>query len=134
MRKLGPGTLDVEAPEREARFGWTGALALFCATLVCITGASVGCAVYTEQVLGLGAGLLFPVYMLIGYFLRPKPNFDDLMPDVRPMGSFRTNRISDDVNRWLLAADLLLIPGRVMACGVLDLLHLLSGEHEDDET
>ncbi len=132
MRKHGTGTLDIEAPQREARFGWTGALVLFGATLVCTTGVSVGCAVYTEQILGLAAGLLVPVYLLLGYLLRPKPNMDDLAPDIRPRGSFRHNRISDDINRWLLVADLALIPGRVMACGVLDLVHLLSGEDDQD--
>ncbi len=58
------------------------------------------------------------VYLLAGYFIHPEPNMDN----VGWMGGMMDNpfRISDDVNRMLIGALLLLWPARFIAESLVD--------------
>ena len=59
-------------------------------------------------------------YLLAGYFLRPSPDSSNL----GWCGGVVDNpfRISDDINRALLFLSIILIPGRLLAIGVVDLI------------
>ncbi len=69
--------------------------------------------------MSLGLGL----YLITGYFVRLRPDTSNL----GWFGGLMDNpfRYSDDINRLLLLFALLLLPGRLVATGVVDLITAL---------
>ncbi len=78
-----------------------------------------------EAVLGnaLAALLVVLLYCIAGYYIRPKPNLQNL----GWLGGLFDNpfRYSDDWNRFLLWAYLLLLPGRFVAESMVDFVVML---------
>ena len=68
---------------------------------------------------------LFTLYVVVGHFIRPAPDHTN----VGWLGGLVDNpfRISDDYNRWLLLAQISLIPGRLIAYSLL--MSWLIGRH-----
>lgn len=75
----------------------------------------------TEGLVGCGLGTF--VYLLLGYFLHPKPDTSNL----GWLGGMMDHpfRYSDDINRFLLTLMILLLPGRFVSEAVVDMVGLV---------
>ena len=64
------------------------------------------------------------VYLLLGYFVHPKAN----RTNVGWLWGFFDNpfRMSDDANRWLIGAELFLLPGRFVSSSIVEFVVLLT--------
>ena len=105
----------------------------FVITLVTFAAAPLAAALLVgpgpDPWLGLGVFGGLVLYAFVGTVLRPKPRMDNL----GWMGGLIDHpfRISDDWNRGLLGLQLLLLPGRFLGYGVVDMFYLFAGEDLD---
>ncbi len=75
----------------------------------------------TEGLIGCGLGTL--VYLILGYFVHPKPDTSNLgWPGGLMDHPFR---YSDDINRFLLGLMIVLLPGRFISEAVADMAGLV---------
>lgn len=102
------------------RFGFTLLLA------VAVPTAAIFADTPVDPVRGVLAFAGFVVYLLAGYFLRPKPD----MTNLGYGGGLIDNpfRISDDRNRSLLWLAFALTPGYLLARPVVELFRYIAGE------
>ena len=65
-------------------------------------------------------------YCVAGHVITPRPNYND----VGWLGGLVNNpfRLSDNLNRWLIFARVVLAPGRFMTSSIRDLVRLARGE------
>ena len=96
------------------------ALALVAGALGWIASASSSSSDFTMGALAL------LTYCVGGYAVRPQPNYND----VGLLGGLINNpfRISDNINRWLIAVLVVLAPGRFVATSIRDLVRHARGE------
>lgn len=71
----------------------------------------------------LGIGLGEVIYLVLGFFIQPQPNIDNM----GWFGGLINNpfRITDNFNRFIFFLKLLLLPGRFMSQSILNFLGLL---------
>lgn len=72
------------------------------------------------------------IYVALSYLIDPRPELDNL--GIAHGLIDHPCRYSDDVNRFLLGARLVLGPGRFMAESILDMLALVCQEEEDSSS
>jgi hypothetical protein len=120
----GRGTVELNG-ESIREFSLGLALVGFAVTLVGFAAVVAGFAT-TGAWHGVQAGVGYVVYLLAGWFVRPKPDtsnlgwFGGLMND--PF------RWSDDWNRFLVGLTLMLLPGYLLALPVARLFAWVAGE------
>ena len=125
------GSLDVHGDGEIRRISVVWAAFRFTITLVAFAGVTLGAALGTgtpEPLYGAVAAAGFLLYLLLGYFVRPKP-------DMRNMGYLGgliddPLRYSDDQNRALLLFAFLLTPGYLLARPAVELFRWVAGETE----
>ena len=120
-RKPGPvGRVDVETPYTAALPLWQLLLRFAFAALILGTAARVILSADNRPM----AALTFVVYLVAGYFVRPQPDHSN----TGFLGFLdHPLRWTDDLNRFLVFLRIVLLPGRIAAAAIRDLVAIACG-------
>jgi hypothetical protein len=114
------GGIDTGPPPREPR-SRTAVLLRGVVALAIVTTVFLGTAVVGPLASGRPgmAGGVIGVYLLLGYFVRPRPDYENM----GWLGGILDNpfRYSDDINQMLWVLRLVLWPGRWASTAIVDL-------------